>query len=96
MKPLAVKSEGEIICSIFSDVGLTVVEIVVWAEDSVDEIVVVVEVDVEIVVVIVDTVVVVDGTVVVYILVVVEDMVVGKYVGLDRIFLTFKKDLSAF
>ena len=87
MKPKAVKSDGEIIFSIFTDVGLTVVEIVVWAEVS-DEIVKVV---VDIVVVVVDIVVVFVGTVVVYILVVVEDMVVGKYVGLVRIFLTDKK-----
>ena len=86
MKPKAVKSDGEIIFSIFTDVGLIVVEIVVWAEDSVDEILEVVEVDGEVVVVVVDIVVVVVGTVVVYILVVVEEMVVGKYVGLVRIF----------
>ena len=99
MKPKAVKSDGEIIFSIFTDVGLTVVEIVVWTDETVE----VVEVDVEIVVgvvdivvVLVDIVVVPEGTVVVYILVVVEDMVVGKYVGLVRIFLTVKEDITAF
>ena len=106
IKPIAVKSEGEIFFSIFTDVGLTVVEIVVWADEivevvKVDAEVVVVVVDivvvvVGIVVVVVDIVVVVEGTVVLYILVVVEDMFVGRYVGLDRIFLTAKKIFQIF
>ena len=94
MKPKAVKSDGEIIFSIFTDVGLTVVEIVVWAvvsDEILEDVVDIVVVVVDIVVVVVDIVVVFVGTVVVYILVVVGDMVVGKYVGLVRIFLTDKK-----